>query len=327
MTITMSGLPSPEHAGDEPERPTDAIAGKSPTRIAMDRLRQDKIAMFCAFIVFLFVIIAIFAPLLCKLFGVELRKGTPDMTDTFGFPLEGPSLDHPFGIEPRSGNDLLAEWFYGARTSMIVATAATVGSTIIGVVIGLLSGFSRGWLDRILSWITDVFLCLPQLLMFVAVGVILIQRFGQNADTLVRAQFISLITVLTVLSWMGLMRLIRGEVFSLREREFVQSARVIGVPTRQVLFKELLPNMLAPIIISISLGLPAFVSAEAGLAYLGVGITGYPSWGQTVNRAVGYFQSDPLFLWEPVLGITVLVITLNLLGDSIRDAFDPKTRR
>ena len=126
---------------------------------------------------------------------------------------------------------------------------------------------------------------------------------------------------------MGLTRLIRGEVFSLREREFVQSARVIGVPTRQILFKELLPNMLAPIIISISLGLPAFVSLEAGLAYLGVGSPAIRPGARPSTGAVGYFQSDPLFLWEPVLGITVLVVTLNLLGDSIRDAFDPKTRR
>jgi peptide/nickel transport system permease protein len=324
---SIASLPSPEHAGDEAERPTGAIAGKSPTRIALDRLRHDKVALVCGFIFLLFVLIAVFAPQICQLFGVELRKGTVDMTDEFGFPLQGPNAEHPFGIEPRSGNDLLAEWIYGCRTSMIVATAATIGSTIIGVVVGLMAGFSRGWLDRILSWFIDVFLCLPQLLMFIAAGVILIQRFGTDADVLTRAQFISLITVLVVLSWMGLARLIRGEVFSLREREFIQSARVIGVPTRQVLFKELLPNMLAPIIISISLGLPAFVSLEAALAYLGVGITGYPSWGQTVNRAVGYFQSDPWFLWEPVLGITVLVVTLNLLGDSIRDAFDPKTRR
>jgi ABC-type dipeptide/oligopeptide/nickel transport system permease subunit len=116
-------------------------------------------------------------------------------------------------------------------------------------------------------------------------------------------------------------------VFSLREREFVQAARVIGVPTRSVLFKELLPNLVAPIVVSISLSLPAYVTAEAGLAYLGIGLTGRPSWGQTINRAQGYFDSYPLYLWAPVVGIMALVLALNLLGDSIRDAFDPKTRR
>ena len=122
-------------------------------------------------------------------------------------------------------------------------------------------------------------------------------------------------------------RLVRGEVLSLREREFVQAARVIGVPTRRILFKELLPNLIAPIIVSISLGLPAFVTAEAGLAFLGIGVVGVPSWGQTINKAVNFFNTYPLYLYAPVLGILVLVMALNLLGDAVRDAFDPKTRR
>ena len=99
------------------------------------------------------------------------------------------------------------------------------------------------------------------------------------------------------------------------------------MPTRSILFKELLPNIIAPIVVSISLGLPAYVTAEAGLAFLGVGVTGMPSWGQTVNNAYSFFSSYPSFLWQPVIGIMVLVVALNLLGDSIRDAFDPKTRR
>src|SRR5262249_16790961 len=111
------------------------------------------------------------------------------------------------------------------------------------------------------------------------------------------------------------------------EREFIQSAQVIGVPTRQILFKELLPNMLAPIVVSISLSLPAFVTAEAVLAFLGIGLTGTPSLGQTINVATGYFGTYPLHLWAPVITVMVLVVSLNLLGDSVRDAFDPKTRR
>jgi len=140
-------------------------------------------------------------------------------------------------------------------------------------------------------------------------------------------QFAALLSVLTLFGWMTLARLVRGEVLSLREREFIQAARVIGVPTRRILFKELLPNLIAPIIVSISLGLPAFVTAEAGLAYLGIWVVGVPSWGQTINRAVEFFSTYPLYLYAPVLGILVLVMALNLLGDAVRDAFDPKTRR
>jgi ABC-type dipeptide/oligopeptide/nickel transport system permease subunit len=130
-----------------------------------------------------------------------------------------------------------------------------------------------------------------------------------------------------VFGWMGTTRLIRGEVIALREREFVQAARVVGVPTWKILFQEILPNLIAPIVITFSMDLPDFVTAEAGLSFLGIGVHGRPSWGQTIDEATKYWESYPLYLWEPVLGIIVLVLVLNLLGDSIRDAFDPKTRR
>jgi peptide/nickel transport system permease protein len=126
---------------------------------------------------------------------------------------------------------------------------------------------------------------------------------------------------------MGLARLIRGEVLSLREREFIQAARVLGMPTHRVLLRELMPNLAAPIVVSTSLMLPAFVSAEAGLAFLGIGITSRPSWGQTLTQATSFFNDYSLYLWQPLLGIVALVLALNLLGDAVRDALDPKTRR
>jgi peptide/nickel transport system permease protein len=126
---------------------------------------------------------------------------------------------------------------------------------------------------------------------------------------------------------MYLARLIRGQVLSLREREFVQSAQVLGAPTSRILFKELLPNLIAPIVVSVSLTLPGFVAAEAGLSFLGIGITGFPSLGQTILRASDYYKTYPLYFYAPVLIVTVLVVTLNMLGDSVRDAFDPRTRR
>ena len=317
---------------EEPVLVKKQIAGRSPTQIALDRLKKDKIAMTCMVIFLLFVAIAIFAPLLTDLFGVKLREGSPDLTDQFNFPIYGPP-DHgfdwraPLGLAPNTGDDLLAEWFYGARTSLFVATTATVVATLIGIVMGLLAGFSTGWLDKVITFILDVFLSLPFLIVALALAPIIVSRFGDKPDQLVVWQFVALLSALSFFSWMLLARLIRGEVLSLREREFVQAARVIGVPTRRILFKELLPNLIAPIIVSISLGLPAFVSAEAGLAYLGIGVVGYPSWGQTVNRAVPFFDTYPLYLYAPVVGITLLVVALNLLGDAVRDAFDPKTRR
>jgi peptide/nickel transport system permease protein len=154
-----------------------------------------------------------------------------------------------------------------------------------------------------------------------------VSRFGNSPEQLKFWQFTSLLIVLSLFGWMTLARLVRGEVLSLREREFIQAARVIGVPTRRILFKELLPNLMAPIIVSISLGLPAFVTAEAGLAFLGIGVIGVPSWGQTIDSAVPFFNTYPLYLYAPVAGVFLLVVALNLLGDAVRDAFDPKTRR
>jgi ABC-type dipeptide/oligopeptide/nickel transport system permease subunit len=319
---------------EDPEAPTTkAVAGRSPTQIALTRLRADKIAVVCLVIVVLFVLIAVFAPLIARAFGVELHKGNPSTdTDQFSFPAFGPP-DHgftwkaPLGIAPKTGNDNLAEWLYGARTSLMVATIATLLSTLIGVVVGLMAGFSHGWLDRALNFVIDVFLSLPFIIVALALAPIIVSRFGNDPDKLVYWQFVALLAALTLFSWMTLARLVRGEVLSLREREFVQAARVIGVPTRRILFKELLPNLIAPIIVSISLGLPAFVTAEAALAYLGIGVVGIPSWGQTINRAVEFFNTYPLYLYAPVIGILVLVMALNLLGDAVRDAFDPKTRR
>jgi ABC-type dipeptide/oligopeptide/nickel transport system permease subunit len=323
-----------QSTSDEPQfRPDEDVAGRSPTQIALDRLRKDKIAMVCFVIVVVFVLIAIFAPLLTKLFGVELDGGDPvNDLDAFNYPAFGPpdrgfTWDAPLGIAPNTADDLLAEWFYGARTSLAVASISTVAATFLGIVVGLVAGFSRGWTDRVVSYVVDIFLSLPFILVALAAAPIIVSRFGNTPKQLETVQFVALLLVLSFFGWMTLARLIRGEVLSLREREFIQAAMVIGVPTRSILFKELLPNLVAPIVVSISLGLPAFVTAEAGLAYLGIGVVGIPSWGQTVNRAVEFFNTYPLYLYAPVLGITILVIALNLLGDAVRDAFDPKTRR
>jgi ABC-type dipeptide/oligopeptide/nickel transport system permease subunit len=317
----------------EPSLVRQEIAGRSPVQIALDRLRKDKIAMVCFAMVIIFVLIAVFAGVLSSLFGVKLHAGNPgSQLDQFNFPAYGPpdggfTWKAPLGIAPNTANDNLAEWFYGARTSLIVATVSTVASTIIGIVVGLIAGFSRGWLDKVVSFIVDVFLSLPFILVALAAAPIIVTRLGNSPKALEFWQFTALLVILSLFGWMTLARLVRGEVLTLREREFIQAARVIGVPTRRILFKELLPNLIAPIIVSISLGLPAFVTAEAGLAYLGIGVVGVASWGQTINKAYPFFNTYPLYLYAPVVGITLLVVALNLLGDAVRDAFDPKTRR
>ena len=145
-------------------------------------------------------------------------------------------------------------------------------STIIGVMLGLMAGFVGGILDTIISFVTDLFLTLPFLVMALAISPIINDRFGDDTEKLKFATFYSLVAILVFFGWMGVTRLVRGEVLSLREREFVKAARVIGVPTHRILFSEMLPNLIAPIVISFSLGLPAYIALEAGLSYLGIGV-------------------------------------------------------
>jgi peptide/nickel transport system permease protein len=320
-------------APDEATPKRVSTRGKSPTAIALARLRKDKVAMICLGVFIFFILIAVFAPLLTKLEGQDTSTLHQDLIDQYGFPTIGPDSTHWFGVEPRLGRDLFARWVYGARPSLIVAIAVTAVTSVLGVVIGLLAGFAGGWTDRILSWVIDFVLSLPYLLFAIAVPAVLLAMFvgtdeGASAEETAKVRFISLILVLSFFGWAGLARLIRGEVLSLREREFISAARVLGVPTSKVLFRELLPNLVAPIVISTSMALPGYIVTEAGLTVLGVGLTEpTPSWGLTIAAAETYYRADPLYLWLPVIAITLLVLSLSLLGDSIRDAFDPRTRR
>ncbi|MDQ3629588.1 MAG: ABC transporter permease [Actinomycetota bacterium] len=322
-TQDIGGDPMTDSADDSAQ-----VAGRSPLRIAFDRLRRDKIAVVSAAVVLLFFLIAIFAPLITAAFGVDPDTRYNRLLEFDGYPAVGASLDHPFGIEPTNGRDLFARWVYGARYSVLIAVTAASVATFLGIVVGLVAGFFGGWVDRVLSFVIDVFLSLPFLLIAIAVAPIVAAQFAsQGLDVFGRAQLIVLILILSVFGWMGLARLIRGEVLSLREREFILAARAIGAPTHRILFRELLPNLVAPIVISISLGIPAYVTAEAGLSLLGVGLVEQPSWGRTISAAINWFGIVNGYLLAPVLGVLALVLALNLLGDSVRDALDPKTRR
>jgi ABC-type dipeptide/oligopeptide/nickel transport system permease subunit len=341
----MSAYAGPEtmgHTSDGPSPSEDqpqgakAIHGKSPMQIAFGRLVRDKIAVVCAFVVLFFILIAVFAGTICNIFNVSTETvfasqyldvlGGSLPKPEYGPPNGGFTIEHPFGIAPLTANDNLAYWVFGCRTSLSIAAAATVIASVTGVVLGLMAGFLGGFVDRIISFVTDLFLTIPFLLAALTIAPIVSERFRESPNY-PQIQFYNLIFVLAVFGWMPIARLIRGEVLSLREREFIQSARVLGMPTRRILAKELLPNLAAPIVVAVSLMLPTLVTAEATLAFLGIGVTESPSWGQTINLAVDYFEIYPLYLYEPLLGVVLLVLALNLLGDAIRDALDPKTRR
>ena len=303
-----AGTAGPETLGslsDEPEiqdpnsQKAKEISGKSPMQIALRRLAKDKVAVVCAFVVLFFVVCAVFAGTIARAFGVSLETGLASqyvdgLNNGLPKPEMGPpngpfTWDHPMGVAPRTGEDNLAYWLYGCRVSLLIATTATLIASTVGIVIGLLAGFIGGTVDKVLSFFIDMFLTIPFLLAALTLAPILNERFN-SSENYPTIQKVSLVAVLSLFGWMATARLIRGEVLSLREREFVQAARVMGMPTSRILFKELLPNLAAPIIISVSLMLPAFVTLEAGLAFLGIGVTDGISWGQTILKAHGLLQ-------------------------------------
>lgn len=345
----MSIAAETEHLDESPEQPAPQqgkkgrkIVGKSPSQIAFARLRRDPLAVGMGLIVLFLVLVGLVGPFITQAIGYGVEENFSfdpryPGTETFcmidgSLPCVGPPImpftwEHPMGLTPRTGYDNMTYLIHGIRTSFSIAFLATVLSTIIGTVVGLIAGFARGFLDTAISFIIDVFMSFPFILGALALAPIINERYATEASQLKWAEFFSLCAVLVLFGWMPLARLIRGQVLSLREREFVEAAQVMGAPTRRILFKELLPNLVAPIIVTVSLLLPGFVAAEATLSYLGIGITGFPSLGQGIVKAQSYYDSYPLYLFAPVVIVAVLVLALNLLGDSVRDAFDPKTRR
>ncbi len=307
--------------------------GRSPSQIAWQRLRHDTVAVACFGVLVFFVLVAVCAPLLVSLEGAVLNAYHADLISAQNtLPIIGATSQHWFGVEPRTGRDLFALWAYGARPSLIIGFFAALCSTVIGITLGLLAGYLGGVVDKVISWFVDLLLSLPYLLLVIALVPIVQNRVGGgrilSSEETSGVRFGVLIGVLILFGWIGLARLIRGEVFSLREREFVQAAKVIGVPTRQILFREILPNLVGPIIVSASIAVPAYITAEATLSFLGAGLVEpTPSWGRTVALAQNTYAAYPLFLWPPVASIAILVLALSLLGEAIRDAFDPNTRR
>ena len=309
------------------------IAGRSLTQIAWTRLRRDKVAMVSFGIVVFVLLLAVFAPLVTKLFGVDPYSFDPDaVSDSGGLPLGrwgGISMEHPLGVEPGTGRDLFARLLYGSRVSLLISFVGTFITIIVGVTVGVIAGFSRGWLDTGLGRLMDLILAFPQLLILLALSGVLTQRleqtFGLPGNS---ARVLYIILVLSLFGWPYLARIIRGQVLSLREREFVESAISMGAGTRRILFREILPNLWAPILVYATILLPTYVAAEAALSFLGVGLVPpTPSWGAMLAESVTYFTVLPGYLFIPGTYLFVVVLSFNLLGDAVRDALDPRAGR
>jgi peptide/nickel transport system permease protein len=310
---------------DDQQPSQGKIQARSPMQLFWRRLRRDKVAMVALVFIILLVFVAIFSPLIVKLAGVSgpLDQNS-EALDVFGTPT-GPSDAHPFGVD-RLGRDIFARTVYGARVSLEVALIATGIAVVIGTMVGLVAGFYRGWTDTILSRLTDVVLAFPILLLGLGLAA---ACSGANGcfRGLIQPGLPVVIMVIAIINWTYIARIVRGQVLSLREKEFVEAARSLGASNRRILVREILPNLLAPLIVYSSLLIPANILLEAALSFLGVGVSGgTPSWGGMISEATNLFPDAWWFMLFPGLALLLTVLAFNLVGDGLQDALDPRRR-
>ncbi|MDQ0686408.1 peptide/nickel transport system permease protein [Streptomyces achromogenes] len=305
------------------------IEGRSLGQIAWSRFKKDKVAVAGGVIVILLIVLALLSRPIQALFGLDPNTFNQDLIDPntsipqgdFG----GMSWEHPLGVDPKFGRDIATRILEGSWVSLVVAFGATILSNTIGAVLGVVAGYYGGRVDSIISRLMDTFLAFPLLLFAIAISATLQGgAFGMEGLPL---HICVLIFIIGFFNWPYLGRIVRGQTLALREREFVDASRGMGAKGPYILFRELLPNLVGPIIVYSTLLIPTNIIFEASLSFLGVGIQPpQASWGGMLKEAVTYYQVDPQFMIVPGLAIFVTVLAFNLLGDGLRDALDPRSR-
>ncbi len=335
----MSTIPSSIIEAEEFQEPEAPLApsgppvAKSPGALAWARMRADKKSMAAAVIVVIYLILGILAPILVKTGVLDPSSNHLNLLNDLTLPkgrFGGVSWAHPFGVVPGIGYDVLSRVWYGITFSLAISISAAIISVVIGVVLGIIAGVSGGWVDSIIGRFIDLVLCFPQTLMLLSLSATMLVfiTHSLHVPAGAPAQALYVTVVMAAFGWTTLARLIRGQVLSLREREFVEAARLFGASQPRLWFKEMLPNLWAPILVNATLMLPLYISTEAALAFLGVSINdGTPTLGNVLRDSINYPTSDLTYFILPAAFIAIVVVAFNLLGDGLRDALDPKSNR
>jgi len=286
----------------------------SPWQEAWRRFRKHRLAVVCAFILATLIFAVLFGPWIWTL---------PVDDIDFSVRLQGPSLAHPLGTDDL-GQDLLARVLYGGRISLAVGFAAMAVAVCVGVVVGSVAGMSGGRLDAALMWVTDLFLSLPQLPLLL----LIIYLFRDSLTKVVGQElgvFIMVVTVIGIFNWMPVARLVRAQFFSLREKEFVEAARALGASRLRLVVVHILPNALGPVIVAATIDVAAAIIAESTLSFLGLGFPpDIPTWGRLLFDAKDNLDFAPHWALFPGLAIFLTVLSINFVGDGLRDALDPR---
>ncbi|MBA2312488.1 MAG: ABC transporter permease [Actinobacteria bacterium] len=295
---------------------SSAVKAKSPRQLFWSRLKEDKLALAGGIAILLMVLLALTADIWSNIVGHAVDQQFRENLDAFGIPL-GPDNANWFGSDDL-GRDLFVRVLYGARVSLRIAFIATGAEVAIGVLAGLFSGFRGGPIDVVISRFMDLVLSIPFLLLGIALAVAVGPSEG-------------LVTfILVFFGWPYIARIVRGQVLSLRESQFVEAAQSLGASSNWIMFREILPNLVAPVLTYATLIVPVNILAEAGLSFLGVGIQEpTPAWGTMLSRATGYAANGEAWWYMvfPGAALFIVVLGFNLLGDGLRDALDPRTGR
>jgi len=301
------------------------ISARSPLQLFWRRFRQDRVAFISLGFVLLLIVVAFAAPVIVKILGLPgPYVQNLNLTNEFGQPI-GPSGAHPFGVD-QLGQDVMSRVIYGTRVSLEVGILGTGIAAAIGVSLGIVAGFYRGWVDTLLSRTVDVVLSVPILLLGLGIGAACAVR-GCLGGTIQTGTGV-IIFLIALVNWTYIFRITRGLVLSLREREFVEAARALGASNARIMFREILPNLVAPVIVYATLLIPLNVLLEASLSFLGVGVRPpTASWGQMIAAATPIFNTAWWYMAFPGLALLLTVLAFNLLGDGLRDALNPRASR
>jgi peptide/nickel transport system permease protein len=312
-------LDFPDLAGGTP------VPARSPLQLFWRRFRRDRVALVSLGFIALLIVVAIAAPLVVSLLGLPgPNVQNPNLTNAFGSPL-GPSSAHPFGVDPL-GQDVASRVIYGTRVSLIVGILGTGIATVLGTIVGLLAGYYRGWTDTVLSRMVDVVLAIPILLLGLGLGAACEVRGCLGGH--VQSGLGVIIFLIALVNWTYIARIVRGLVLSLREQEFVQAARSQGASGPRIMGREILPNLIAPIVVYASLLIPQNILLEAALSFLGVGVRPpTASWGQMIAAATPIFNTAWWYMVFPGVALLLTVLAFNLLGDGLQDALNPRIAR
>ena len=332
-SVVVDGAPQPPKTAEAAQ-----LEGRSPGQLMWIRFKRDRTGVISAFVVLFFFVVAAAAPLISKLYGKNpytvYADERPELFDSAGVPIQpngGISSEFWFGLEPGNGYDVFTKLIYGIRTSLMISVAVTVAVVVTGILLGVTAGYVGGRTDYAIGRVIDFLLAFPSQLFFIASMPVVVSLFVSPRDeTPTYVRVVALIVVQWVLGWMSLARILRGTTLALREREFIEAAKVSGASPWRIIRREILPNVVTPLLVQSTYLLPNFVTIEAGLSFLGVGIVEpTPDWGQMFSKASTelVLQNDITYMFFPGVSMIIFVVAFNLLGDSVRDAFDPKSAR